>query len=450
MRMTRPAAALPPCGGTRNHATRLHGLGGAIAVAMLLLSAGCAVVPALQQGAGAQAELVLPRAATPESVGLSSAQLAKLAQVTREHVETGLVPGAVILIARQGKVAYLETFGSGDRAAGTRMTADAIFRLYSMTKPIVSVALMMLVEEGRLQVGDPISRYLPELGRMKVGVERKDPAGHPVIELVDPPRAMTVQDLLRHTSGLTYASRARGPVADAIRAANAGDRRESNQQFVAKLASTPLLHAPGTRWEYSVSTDVIGRLVEVISGKTLGEFLEERIFKPLGMIDTAFWVPTEKMARAAQAWQRPGGPPMTPRFDVSQKPMFESGGGGLTGTAADYLRFTTMLLNGGELNGLRLLGKKSVEFMTADHTGNLPGLPPGLGFGLGFMVRKQVGQAGLPGSIGEYGWAGNAGTLFWVDPSEQLIALYLVQVNDFDRDLLRNQFRTMVQSAIIR
>ena len=407
-----------------------------------------AAAPAATGSAGAA--LVLPRAASPEEVGLSSAQLARLAEVTRAHVQSGAVPGAVILIARRGKVAYFETFGSRDRATDAAMRDDAIFRLYSMTKPIVSVALMMLVEEGRLQVSDPVSRYLPEIGRMKLGVERRDAAGVVSLDTVEPPREMTVQDLLRHTSGLTYAGRATGPVADRIRAARIGERGETNREFVEKLAATPLLYAPGTRWEYGVSTDVVGRLVEVVSGQPLGEFLDQRILRPLGMVDTAFWVTPDKLARAAQPWQRPGGPPMTPRFDVAVRPAFESGGGGLTGTAADYLRFATMLLNNGELDGQRILGRKTLEFMTADHVGALPGRPPGLGFGLGFEVRTSVGRAGIPGSNGEYGWAGNAGTLFWVDPAEQLIAIYLVQVNDGERIALRNQFRTMVQSAILR
>jgi CubicO group peptidase (beta-lactamase class C family) len=189
-------------------------------------------------------------------------------------------------------------------------------------------------------------------------------------------------------------------------------------------------------------------VIEVISGKTLAEFLSERVFAPLGMVDTGFFVTSDKLARAAQPWQVPGGPPMTPRFDVAQKPRFESGGGGLTSTMDDYLRFALMLADGGEFAGKRLLGSKTLDFMTADHTGARPGRPPGLGFGLGFEVRTSVGDSALPGSLGEYGWAGNAGTLFWIDPKEQLIAIYLVQVNEDVRIMLRNQFRTMVQAAI--
>jgi CubicO group peptidase (beta-lactamase class C family) len=198
-----------------------------------------------------------------------------------------------------------------------------------------------------------------------------------------------------------------------------------------------------------VSTDVLGRVVEVVSGKSLGEFLADRIFRPLGMVDTGFNVAGDKLARAAQPWQRPDGPPMTPRFDVAQKPRFESGGGGLTSTMEDYLRFALMLANGGAVEGKRLLSKQTVNFMIADHSGARPGRPPGLGFVLGFEVRTSTGEAGISGSVGEYGWAGNAGTLFWIDPKEQLIAIYMVQVSDGDRLMLRNQFRSMVQAAII-
>jgi CubicO group peptidase (beta-lactamase class C family) len=412
---------------------RIHGL-----CALLLL----AFVTA---GTG-RAEPVLPAAATPEEVGLSSAQLARIEAVTQRHIETGLVPGAVILVARRGKIAWTKTMGFRDRAAKDPMRPDSIFRIYSMTKPIVSVAAMMLVEEGRMQINDPVAKYLPEIGQMKVGVEISEDGK---LHLTDPAREMTVQDLLRHTSGLIYGTRGKSLVNAAYIEAKIGSRDVSNEEFVAKLSKMPLRFSPGERWEYGVSTDVLGRVVEVVSGKTLGEFLNERIFTPLGMADTGFFVPGEKLSRAAQPWQMPEAPAMTPRFDVAQKPRFESGGGGLTSTMDDYLRFTTMLADGGKFAGKRLLGSKTLEFMIADHTGARPGRPPGLGFGLGFEVRTSVGDAALPGSLGEYGWAGNAGTLFWIDPKEQLIAIYMVQVSDGDRIMLRNQFRTMLQSAII-
>jgi CubicO group peptidase (beta-lactamase class C family) len=382
---------------------------------------------------------VLPRAPRPEDVGLSTERLARLTKITQEHVEAGRLPGAVILIARQGKIAYFESFGHRDRDRGLAMTPDALFRIYSMTKPITSVAAMMLQEEGRFQIYDPVSRYLPELAKLKVGSEG-----------ADAPREITIQDLLRHTSGFTYGNRGETPVHRMYRDARIGSRDDTNAELVTKLGKLPLLYAPETRFEYGVSTDVLGRLVEVISGKSLGQVFEERIFQPLGMRDTGFYVAPDKLARAAQPWQRPGGPPMTLRFDVAVKPRYESGGGGLVGSAEDYLRFSLMLLNGGEWNGVRLLGKKTVEFMTADHLGSIPVATPGLGFGLGFQVRRDAGIAGIAGSVGEYGWAGNAGTLFWIDPKEQLIALYMIQVGDAERVALRNQFRSLVEQAIVK
>ena len=399
--------------------------------------------------AQAQAE-ALPRAAKPEDVGLSSAQLRRIEEVTQKHVDSGLVPGAVMLVARRGKIAWSATLGKRDVASGDAMKPDSIFRIYSMTKPIVSVATMQLVEEGRLQVGDPVSRYLPEIGRMKVGTERAGPDGRPVLHLADPDRAMTVQDLLRHTSGLTYGGRGTGLVNQSYGAAKIGDRSLSNEEFVTRLSTLALKFSPGARWEYGVSTDVLGRLVEVIDGRRLGEALAARVFGPMGMVDTGFQVPADKLGRAAQPGPRPGGQPGTPRFAVNDGARYESGGGGLTSTMDDYLRFAVALANGGGTpGGQRLLGKQTLAFMTADHTGSRPGRPPGLGFGLGFEVRTMTGEAALPGSVGEYGWAGNAGTLFWIDPREQLVAIYMVQVSDPDRVALRNQFRSMVQSAII-
>jgi CubicO group peptidase (beta-lactamase class C family) len=391
---------------------------------------------------------ILPMASKPEEVGLSSTQLKRLEEVTQKHVDEGLVPGAVMLVARRGKIAWMSVLGKRDVAAGDAMKYDSIFRIYSMTKPMVSVAVMQMVEEGKLQVSDPVSKYLPEIGKMKVGVE-KTVDGKQVLQLSDPDRPMTVQDLLRHTSGLVYGSRGTTLVNQAYIDAKIGDRADTNAEFVSKLSAMPLKFQPGARWEYGVSVDVQGRLVEVIDGKTLGEALSTRVFKPLGMVDSGFQVSADKVARAAQPGPRPNGEPMTPRFAVNDGAKYESGGGGMTSTMEDYLRFTAMLANKGELAGKRLLGKQTIAFMTTDHVGSRPGRPPGLGFGLGFEVRTEVGEAALPGSVGEYGWAGNAGTLFWIDPKEQLIAIYMVQVSDPDRVALRNQFRTMVQSAII-
>ncbi|TAJ26223.1 MAG: class A beta-lactamase-related serine hydrolase [Reyranella sp.] len=412
----------------------------------LVLAAGLAVAISTQAHAEGG---VLPMAGKPEDVGLSSAQLKRIEAVTQKHVDDGLVPGAVMLVARRGKVAWVSTLGKRDIAQGDAMKPDAIFRIYSMTKPIVSVAIMQMVEEGKMQVSDPVSRFLPEIGKMKVANEKLGNDGRPVMQLSDPDRPMTVQDLLRHTSGLTYGSRGTSLVNQSYVTAKLGDRSMNNEEFVATLSTLALKFSPGARWEYGVSTDVLGRLIEVVDRKKLGEALTDRVFKSLGMVDTQFQVPAAKLARVAQPGPRPGGQAMTPRFKVDDGAKFESGGGGLTGTMDDYLRFTTALANGGALNGKRILGKQTLVFMAADHTGTRPGRPAGLGFGLGFEVRTTAGEAALPGSVGEYGWAGNAGTLFWIDPKNDLIAIYMVQVSDPDRIALRNQFRSMVQAAII-
>ena len=406
------------------------------------------VVAAVATGAHAESPMALPMAATPEEVGLSSAQLKKLEAVTKQHIDDGLVPGAVMLVARRGKVAWLSVQGKRDASAPDPMKADSIFRIYSMTKPIVSIALMQMVEEGKLQVSDPVAKYLPEIGKMKVGTEVVVD-GKPTLRLSDPTRAMTVQDLLRHTAGLTYGSRGASLINASYADARIGDRSATNEEMVSRLSGLALKFNPGDRWEYSVAVDVQGRLIEVIDGKKLGEALQARVLQPLGMADSGFQVPADKLARAAQHGARPGGLPMTPRFAVNDGAKYESGGGGMTSTMADYLRFTSALANGGTLQGKRIIGKKTLEFMTADHTLNRPGRPLGLGFGLGFEVRTRTGDSALPGTVGEYGWAGNAGTLFWIDPKEQLIAIYMVQVSDPDRIALRNQFRTMVQAAII-
>jgi CubicO group peptidase (beta-lactamase class C family) len=391
---------------------------------------------------------VLPMAGKPEDVGLSSAQLKRLEEATQKHVDSGLVPGAVMLVARRGKIAWVSTLGKRDVAAGDAMKPDAIFRIYSMTKPITSLVLMQLVEEGRLQVYDPVAKYLPEIGKMKVGTE-VTVDGRPTLRLSDPERAMTVQDLLRHTAGLTYGSRGTSLVHKAYIDAKIGDRTATNEEMVKRLGSVPLLFAPGERWEYSVSVDVQGRLIEVLTGKTLMEAFNERVFGPLGMVDTAFQVPAAKLARAAQPGQKPNGPPMTPRFKVDDGAKYESGGGGLLGTTEDYLRFSLALANGGAFQGKRIIGRKTLEFMTADHVGNRPGRPDGFGFGLGFEVHTKLGgDSALMGSVGEYGWSGAAGTTFWVDPKEQLVGIYMVQANAEDTRFLRNQFRSMVQAAI--
>ena len=415
---------------------------------MKSLTSVLSIAALLVAASAAYAETPAPTAAKPEDVGLSSVQLKRLEAATKQNIDDGLMPGAVMLVARRGKVAWVSVQGKRAPDSDDAMKFDSIFRIYSMTKPIVSLVLMQLVEEGKLQISDPVAMYLPEIGKMKVGTEAIVD-GKPVLRLSDPERQMTVQDLLRHTSGLTYGNRGTSLVNKAYIDAKVGDRTATNEEMVQRLSTVPLLFQPGARWEYSVAVDVQGRLIEVLTGKKLAEVLTERIFQPLGMVDTSFQVPAAKLARAAQPGQKPNGPPMTPRFKVDDGAKYESGGGGLLSTTDDYLRFTMMLANGGAFQNKRLIGKKTLEFMAADHTGTRPGRPDGFGFGLGFEVHTRMGDSALMGSVGEYGWSGAAGTTFWVDPKEQLVAIYMVQASEGDTRFLRNQFRTMVQAAII-
>src|SRR5687767_1980116 len=296
--------------------------------------------------AAVRAEMPAQMAGKPEDVGLSSTQLKRLEAVTKKNIDDGLMPGAVMLVARRGKIAWVSVQGKRTPDSDDPMKFDSIFRIYSMTKPITSLVLMQLVEEGRLQVYDPVAKYLPEMSKVKVGSE-VTVDGRPALRLSDPERAMTVQDLLRHTAGLTYGSRGTSPVHKAYIDAKIGDRTATNEELVKRLGGVPLLFTPGERWEYSVSVDVQGRLIEMLTGKTLMEAFNERVFGPLGMVDTTFQVPAGKLSRAAQPGQKPNGPPMTPRFKVDDGAKYESGGGGLLGTTEDYLRFSLALANGG-------------------------------------------------------------------------------------------------------
>jgi len=315
-----------------------------------------------------------------------------------------------------------------------------------MTKPITSVAAMMLWEEGRFLLSDPVARYLPELSDLEVAVER---GGE--IERVPLERQVTIQDLLRHTSGLTYEFRGSGPVHKMYMSARVYSRAQNSADQVATLGRLPLLHQPGTRWEYGRSTDVVGRLVEVLSGQSLSAYFEQHILAPLGMTDTAFHVPPRHHSRLAEAFGKdPDSGAAVQLLEVRDPPNFESGGGGLTSTASDYARFLQMLLDGGTLDGRRLLSRKTIELMTADHLGPITGAPdlllPGHGFGLGFAVRLHAGIAPVPGSVGQYFWGGLAGTTFWVDPAEEMFALLLIQAPG-QRDYYRTLFRDLVYSA---
>jgi CubicO group peptidase (beta-lactamase class C family) len=384
--------------------------------------------------------------AAPQEIGLSASRLARLGAVMHGEIERGRLPGAVALIARRGRIGYFESFGRRDPAGAEPMAKDAIFRIYSMTKPITSVAAMMLWEEGRFLLGDPVSQYLPELADLQVAVERDGE-----IERVPAARAVTIQDLLRHTSGLTYEFRGPGAVQKMYMSAKVYSRAQSSADQVATLSKLPLLHQPGTRWEYSRSTDVVGRLIEVLSGLPLSAYFERHILKPLGMVDTAFHVPPPHHSRLAEAFPKdPESGSSVQLLEVRDPPKFESGGGGLVSTAGDYARFLQMLLDGGTFGGHRFLSRKTIELMTADHLGPITGAPdlllPGHGFGLGFAVRLQAGIAHVPGSIGQYFWGGLAGTTFWVDPAEQLFALLLIQAPG-QRDYYRTLYRDLVYAA---
>jgi CubicO group peptidase (beta-lactamase class C family) len=386
-------------------------------------------------------------AAAPGKIGLSAAALGRLGRVLDGEVRRGRVPGAVALIARHGRIGYFESFGRRDPADPSPMSKDTIFRIYSMTKPVTSVAAMMLWEEGAFLLDDAIDRYLPDLADLAVAVERDGQ-----IEREPVQRPVTIHDLLRHTSGITYEFRGRGPVHRMYTSARIHSRSQSSAAQVAALGKLPLLHQPGTRWEYGRSTDVIGRLIEVLSGETLGAFFERRILAPLGMVDTAFHVPSRNHPRLAEAFAKdPATGDAVQLQKVIDPPTLESGGGGLVSTAGDYARFLQMLLNGGTLDEVRVLGRKTIEFMTADHLGSITGAPdlllPGYGFGLGFAVRLHTGIAQTPGSVGEYFWGGLAGTTFWVDPKERLLAVLLTQAPG-QRAYYAALFRDLVYAAI--
>jgi CubicO group peptidase (beta-lactamase class C family) len=383
----------------------------------------------------------------PEDVGFSSKRLETTREVLKADVEAKRLPGAVLLIARNGRIAFYDVEGYQDRAVQTPMKKDSIFRVASMSKPITTVAAMILAEENKLDVGAPVAQYLPEFKDVKVGTEG-----------VSPKRPMTVQDLMRHTSGLTYGIFGNSPVDQMYRKANIFGAK-SLEEMVKTIAGMPLLHQPGEFWEYSVSTDVLGRVVEVVSGMDLDSFVRERITGPLKMKDTGFWVKPEAAARLAKA----DGPP-NPLFEsATQKPNIFSGGGGMLSTAGDYARFSQMLLNGGELDGARILSPKTIALMTSDqlaanverHTpvalaiGSFGPVPEmGTSFGLGFAVRVDAGRNPMPGSVGDFSWGGITGTLFWVDPQTKLVAVLMAQSPQTMLNVIWRQTRTIVYQAM--
>ena len=395
--------------------------------------------------------------ARPESVGMSSDRLARIVATLQADVDSKKIPGAVLLVARDGKVVQYEAIGKIDPAGSAPMTKDAIFRIYSMSKPVTTVAAMMLVEEGKLKLDDPVSKYIPAFAKMQVGVEKADAAGgKPTLELVPARRPITVQDLMRHTSGITYGFFGSSLVKTAYTDANLLADDVSNEVFAERVAKLPLAFQPGSTWDYSHSTDILGRVVEVVSGKSLYQFEKQVLLDPLGLPDTAF------NAAAAPQQKRVVEPFADDRnfglnanfFDPRVVGKWESGGGGMVSTAMEYARFAQMLLNGGTLDGKRYLSPKTIGFMTSDHLGTaiattplyLPG--PGFGFGLGFAVRKTSGEAVYPGEAGTFYWGGAGGTYFWVDPKTRLIAVLMLQ-SPRHRVYYRTLLHDMVYASVI-
>ncbi|WP_332741599.1 serine hydrolase domain-containing protein [Hydrogenophaga sp.] len=391
----------------------------------------------------------LPTAA-PAEVGLCPERTQRIVQVLQRDVNRGRLPGVAVLIARRGRVVLDTAVGRLDPAHEAPMGTDAVFRIYSMTKPIVSVAAMMLVEQGRLLLSDPVGQYVPGFLQQQVAVH--GPQG---VSLVPAMQPSTVQDLLRHTAGLTYEFTGNEHVNQLYAQAGLGSRQQTNAELCERLAALPLAHQPGTAWAYSRATDVLGRVIEVVTGQPLGAFLRETILQPLGMLETAFFVPPAQHHRIAEAFEHdPDGGVQMAMHDPREVPALEMGGGGLMSTAHDYARFLQCLLKGGELNGQRLLSPHTLAWMTADHLGSAinhadnPLLPPGHGFGLGFAVRTEAGVAPVPGSVGTYHWSGIGGTHFFVDPAQELFAIFMAQAPN-QRVHYRSMMRNLVYAAVV-
>jgi CubicO group peptidase (beta-lactamase class C family) len=388
--------------------------------------------------------------AKPEAVGLSSTRLDRLAQAIKQDVDHGRMPGAVVAIARKGKLAYYESFGFVDKAANMPMPKDAIFALASMTKPMVAVGTLMLEEQGDLLLNDPIGTYLPELKDMNLAGPRGIEPAH---------RQPTLQDMLRHTAGVSYGNRGDTPLHKLYELKLKSAANQSGTEFLQELGKLPLHYQPGTQWEYSHGLDVAGLAVEAVTKKRLGEFLQERLFGPLGMVDTGFLVPAAKAARIAKPLpvDPDTGRPTAFRLPVTPW-LYDCGGGCASGTALDYLRFAQMLLNKGTFEGTRLLSRKTVEYMTANQLGPNVDVSrlnefavehmDGFGFGLGVAVRTQPGVAGVPGTPGEFLWSGAQGTMFWVDPKEEMVVVFLANTPGPARRHYRELVKTLVVQAI--
>jgi CubicO group peptidase (beta-lactamase class C family) len=390
----------------------------------------------------------------PRTLGFSVERLGRIGTALEAEVTAGTLPGAVMAIARHGRLAYLEAFGYRDPTSRELMTSDAIFSIASMTKPMTAVGALMLYEEGRLMVNEPVGKYLPQLAGMRVGTPGCDGSPGQTIEAA---RAMTIQDLMRHTAGVSYG---RGdttlhkiyPVSSTWAASN-----WTGAQFLERLGNLPLHYQPGTAWEYSLSLDVLGLVIEHVAGMPLREYLAKRLFEPLHMVDTGFVVPAERLSRYARAAVKDPltGEAQTLR-DGTKLHKFDCGGGCAVSTTGDYLRFAQMLLNGGELDGVRVLGRKTVDYMTADHLGaevdtaRLRAYPNinGYGFGLGVAVRRSAGVSGVMSSPGEFHWAGSTGTYFWVDPSESLVVVLMAHAPGAIRYYHRQLLHALVLQAL--
>jgi len=394
----------------------------------------------------------LPRA-KPESVGMSSARLARIGAAIKADVDKNRIPGAVVAVARRGKLVYYESVGFLDKDAGKPMPKDAIFSIASMTKPMTSVALLQLSEEGRVLISDPVGKYLPPLANMKVAASLDNPS-----ETVAAVRQPTLQDILRHTAGLLYGGRGTSALHKMYPASSSSSGRSmTGAEFIAKLGSLPLAYQPGKVWDYSLAVDVNGLVIEAVTGRTLGQYLRERVWEPLGMVDTGFSVPPDKQNRYAKAFPNDPdtGKPQAV-LDLTQPLKFECGGGCGASTAGDYLRFAQMLANKGRLGKAEILGKKTVEYMTSDHLGpevqnNIPKVDPsrtGYGFGLGVAVRRQDGITPINGTAGDYHWGGAYGTFFWVDPKEDLVAVFMAHAPGVIRQHYRALLGAMVLQAI--
>jgi CubicO group peptidase (beta-lactamase class C family) len=407
--------------------------------------------------ATASAEALAP--AKPETLGLSAERLRRLDAVMKQYVDEGRVAGVVVFLARGGRLAHLQAFGQADREAGRPMLPDTIFRMASMTKAITSVAAMMLVEEGRLGLADPISKYIPVFKKTTVAVP--PPAGAVAgtpVSAVPAKREITVRDLLTHTAGISYGS---GPAEAQYKAANLlgwyfADKAEPIASAVERLAALPFEAQPGEKYVYGFSTDILGAVVEKASGLTLDEFFRTRIFQPLGMTDSYFFLPADKKGRLAAVYSArdDGKIERAPDAGTGQGAYVDgprqcfSGGAGVVSTARDYGRFLEMLLEGGELDSVRLLSPKTVDLMTSNHVGTL--FNEGrTGFGLGFEVVEQLGRAGRHGSAGEFGWGGAYYTSYWVDPQERLVAVFLSQLLPSGGLDLQSRFRALVYQSIV-